>query len=100
VSVHPGFARSERRFSRLALSWVGAIADVIATSPMRRVLGLSTRITLLLTGSAIIAASVAVTLWTQLGPGPLDVFIGAVRVHTGLPSGWGEYGYFDVRSRG
>ena len=52
---------------------------------MRRVLGLSTRITLLLTGSAIIAASVAVTLWTQLGPGPLDVFIGAVRVHTGLP---------------
>ena len=25
------------------------------------------------------------TLWTQLGPGPLDVFIGAVRVHTGLP---------------
>ena len=85
MSVHPGFARSERRFSRLALSWVGAIADVIATSPMRRVLGLSTRITLLLTGSAIIAASVAVTLWTQLGPGPLDVFIGAVRVHTGLP---------------
>ena len=77
MSVHPGFARSERRFSRLALSWVGAIADVIATSPMRRVLGLSTRITLLLTGSAIIAASVAVTLWTQLGPGPLDVFIGA-----------------------
>ncbi len=52
---------------------------------MRRVLGLSTRITLLLAGSTIVAASVAVTLWTKLGPGPLDVFIGAVRVHTGLP---------------
>ena len=32
-----------------------------------------------------IAVSVAVTLWTGLGPGPLDVFIGAVRTHTGLP---------------
>ena len=39
----------------------------------------------LLAGSTIVAASVAVTLWTNLGPGPLDVFIGAVRVHTGLP---------------
>ena len=29
--------------------------------------------------------SVAITLWTGLGPGPLDVFIGAVRHHTGLP---------------
>ena len=36
-------------------------------------------------GSALIAVSVAVTLWTELGPGPLDVFIGAVRHHTGLP---------------
>lgn len=52
---------------------------------MRRVLGLSTRIALLLAGSSIVAAGVAVTLWTKLGPGPLDVFIGAVRVHTGLP---------------
>ena len=40
---------------------------------------------LLLAGATIVAASVAVTLWTQLGAGPLDVFIGAVRVHTGLP---------------
>jgi uncharacterized protein len=85
VSVHPGSARFERSFSRHALSRAGAIAELIATSPMRRALGLSTRITLLFAGSTIVAASVAVTLWTKLGPGPLDVFIGAVRVHTGLP---------------
>ena len=77
--------RFQRSFSRHALSRAGAIAELIATSPVRRVLGLSTRITLLLAGSTIVAAAVAVTLWTNLGPGPLDVFIGAVRVHTGLP---------------
>ena len=85
VSVHPGSARLERSLSRVVLSRAGAIAELIATSPMRRVLGLSTRIALLLAGSTLIAAAVAVTLWTKLGPGPLDVFIGAVRVHTGLP---------------
>ncbi len=74
-----------RRLSHLALSRAGAIAELIATGPVRRVLALSTRIALLLAGSTIIAAAVAVTLWTKLGPGPLDVFIGAVRVHTGLP---------------
>ena len=36
-------------------------------------------------GSFLIAASVSVTLWTELGPGPLDVFIGAIRNITGLP---------------
>lgn len=40
---------------------------------------------LLFLGAFLISASVAVTLWTQLGPGPLDVFIGAVRERTGLP---------------
>ncbi len=48
-------------------------------------LTLTTRTALLVAGSALIAVSVAVTLWTGLGPGPLDVFIGAVREHTGLP---------------
>jgi uncharacterized membrane protein YczE len=38
----------------------------------------------LVAGSLVIAAGVAVMLWTELGPGPLDVFIGAVRVRTGL----------------
>ncbi len=40
---------------------------------------------LLVVGSFLISASVAVTLWNNLGPGPLDVFIGAVRERTGLP---------------
>ena len=62
VIVHPNFAR-----------------------PVRRVCGFSTRVLLLIFGSMTIAVSVAVTLWTGLGPGPLDVFIGAVRSHTGLP---------------
>jgi len=53
--------------------------------PVRRVCGFSTRVLLLVLGSMTIAVSVAVTLWTGLGPGPLDVFIGAVRSHTGLP---------------
>jgi uncharacterized protein len=52
---------------------------------VRRVCGFSTRVLLLLLGSLTIAVSVAVTLWTGLGPGPLDVFIGAVRTHTGVP---------------
>jgi uncharacterized protein len=40
---------------------------------------------MLFVGSLLISASVAITLWNQLGPGPLDVFIGAVRMRTGLP---------------
>ena len=44
----------------------------------------SARVGLLVVGSVVIAAGVAVMLWTRLGPGPLDVFIGAVRVRTGL----------------
>lgn len=42
------------------------------------------RLALLVTGSLVIAVGVAVMLWTGLGPGPLDVFIGAVRSRTGL----------------
>lgn len=40
---------------------------------------------MLLAGSATIAISVAVLLWNDFGPGPLDVFIGALRALTGLP---------------
>jgi uncharacterized membrane protein YczE len=58
---------------------------VLQSGPTRRVLTLTTRSALLTVGSALIAVSVAITLWTELGPGPLDVFIGAVRHHTGLP---------------
>ena len=66
------------------LSRAGAIAAVLATGPMPRLLRRSARVGLLVVGSMVIAAGVAVMLWTELGPGPLDVFIGAVRVRTGL----------------
>jgi uncharacterized protein len=51
----------------------------------RRVVAFTTRFALLVVGAATVSASVAVTLWTGLGPGPLDVFISAVRTHTGIP---------------
>lgn len=47
----------------------------------------SARVGLLVFGAVSTAVSVGVTLWTGLGPGPLDVFIGAVRIRTGLPLG-------------
>lgn len=58
---------------------------MLATHPARRALGLGTRIAMLLAGTVTIGASVAVLLWNDFGPGPLDVFIGAVRTLTGLP---------------
>jgi len=73
------------RLRNRAWSRVGAVAVVMATGPTRRVLALSTRVAMLVIGSLLIAASVAVTLWTELGPGPLDVLIGAVHNLTGLP---------------
>jgi len=73
------------RLRRRAWSRAGAVAAVVSTGPTRRVLGFSTRLVMLTVGSFLISASVAVTLWTELGPGPLDVFIGAVRNITGIP---------------
>ena len=73
------------RLRRRAWSRAGAVAAVVSTGPTRRVLGFSTRLVMLTVGSFLIATSVAVTLWTELGPGPLDVFIGAIRNITGLP---------------
>lgn len=52
--------------------------------PTQRMLRGSVRLGLLVAGSLLIAVGVAVMLWTGLGPGPLDVFIGAVRARTGL----------------
>ena len=81
-----------RRFSAFghwvtsrAWSRAGAVAQVLATHPARRALGLSTRVVMLLAGSSTIAVSVAFLLWNDFGPGPLDVFIGALRNLTGLP---------------
>ncbi len=85
VSAHPDVARSERSWQHIVLSRVGAVTGRISTGPMRRAFALSTRFALLLAGTVVLAIGVSVTLWTGLGAGPLDLFIGAVRVRTGLP---------------
>jgi uncharacterized membrane protein YczE len=74
----------ESGFRLPPLSRAGAIAAVLAAGPVPTLLRRSVRVALLVVGSVVIAAGVAVMLWTRLGPGPLDVFIGAVRVRTGL----------------
>lgn len=74
-----------RWLSHRAWSRAGAVAEVIATGPTRRVLAASTRLVLLLAGSVLIGVGVAAMIWDGLGPGPLDVFIVAVRERTGLP---------------
>lgn len=71
--------------TRRAWSRAGAIAEVLATHPARRALGLGTRIVMLLAGSVTIAVGVALLLWNDFGPGPLDVFIVGMRDRTGLP---------------
>jgi uncharacterized membrane protein YczE len=58
-------------------------ASVVAWPPPWVVRG-SGRLGLLVSGSLIMAVGVAVLLWSGLGPGPLDVFIGAIRERTGL----------------
>ncbi|MEL6892332.1 MAG: hypothetical protein AAFP84_12095 [Actinomycetota bacterium] len=68
-----------------AWSRAGAVAAVVSRGAPRRVLTTGARMVYLVLGSSLIAVSVAVTLWNQLGPGPLDVFIGAIRERTGLP---------------
>ena len=79
-----GGAPVDSGFRLPPLSRAGAIAAVLADGPMPTLLRRSARVGLLVVGSMAIAAGVAVMLWTRLGPGPLDVFIGAVRVRTGL----------------
>ena len=52
-------------------------------------------IAVLMIGATIVAVSVAVMLWIDLGPGPLDVLIGAVARSTGVPLAiavWGTIG--------
>lgn len=68
-----------------AWSRAGAVAQVVATRPVRRVLGWATAVSLVLGGAAVVAAGVAVLFWTDLGPGPLDAFAGALRDRLGIP---------------
>lgn len=85
VRQHRAAPQLTDRLAGRAWSRAGAVAAVINRGVPRRVLGLTTRFALLILGSILIAASVAVTIWNELGPGPLDVFIGGIRQQTGLP---------------
>jgi uncharacterized protein len=71
--------------SRRALARVGTFVDPFMVGRGRRATGLALRIGLHAAGSLVIATCVAVMLWNDLGAGPLDVFIGALRTRTGLP---------------
>ena len=80
---------------RRAWSRAGAVAAVVSSRPARRAGTFAARLSILLFGSSLVAISVALTLWTGLGPGPLDVFIGAIRNMTGAPltlAVWGTVG--------
>lgn len=68
-----------------AWSRAGAVAAVLASGVPRRLLAVSTRVVLLVGGSVTIGVAVGVMLWNDFGPGPLDVFIGAIRTRTGIP---------------
>jgi uncharacterized membrane protein YczE len=71
--------------SRRAWSRAGAIADVLAKHPARRALGYGTRVVMMVLGTVLVGLAVALLLWNDFGPGPLDVFVGAIRNITGLP---------------
>ncbi len=73
------------RLVNRAWTAASAVIEVLMTGSTRRALALTTRIAILIGGAFTIGISVAVMLWNNLGAGPLDVFIGALRVHTGLP---------------
>lgn len=45
----------------------------------------TTQVMIFLAGAVTISSSVAVLLWNGFGPGPLDVFIGAIRELIGVP---------------
>jgi uncharacterized membrane protein YczE len=66
-------------------SAASAVIEVLMTGSTRRVLAFTSRVAILIAGAFTIGLSVAVMLWNNLGAGPLDVFIGALRAHTGLP---------------
>jgi uncharacterized membrane protein YczE len=70
---------------RRVQSRVGTAVDPFRVGVRRRAIMTVLRAALLAGGAVLIATSVAVQLWNDLGPGPLDVLIGALRAHTGLP---------------
>ena len=77
---------------KVALSWpqrvlfrLAGVLDPLTVGTRREALAMTLRVVLLAVGAMIIAACIAVMLWNNLGPGPLDVFIAALRDRTGLP---------------
>lgn len=68
-----------------AWSRAGAVAAVVAAGVPRRLLAVTTRVLLLVGGSFTIGVAVGFMLWNDFGPGPLDVFIGAIRTRAGIP---------------
>lgn len=68
-----------------AWSRAGAVAVVLQSGAPRRIAAFTTRLMLFAVGAVTIGLAVAFMLWNDFGPGPLDVFIGAIRTRTGLP---------------
>jgi uncharacterized membrane protein YczE len=79
--VNPPCQHTEARERNLARRATGAVFSV---RRIRRTTALTTRICLLATGATFIAVGVAVTLWTGLGAGPMDVLIVTLNARTGL----------------
>lgn len=71
--------------TRRAWSRAGAVAAVLSAGAPRRVLVTSSRVALHLAGSVVIGTAIAVMLWNDIGPGPLDVFVVGLRASTGIP---------------
>lgn len=71
--------------ARRAWARAGRLLDVVANSPRRPAYAVSSRVVLHLSGCLVIAVGVGLMLWNDFGPGPLDVLIGAIRQHSGLP---------------
>ena len=85
-AVHDDTATEIRRWATgRGWSRAGAVAAVLAAGVPRRILAVTTRVALLVVGSVTIGLAVGVMLWNDFGPGPLDVFIGAVRARAGVP---------------
>lgn len=85
TGIGAAVSRRGAAVSRRAWARAGRTAEWFASSPKRRAYATSSRLALHLAGCAVIALGVGMMLWNDFGPGPLDVMIGAIRHHSGLP---------------
>lgn len=74
-----------RALNTISISRAGAMAAVVASRRLRRMLPFTAKAGLTIGGSAIIGIGAGATLATGLGPGPFDVLITGVADQTGLP---------------